>query len=363
MASEPQPHSPIPRAWFHRLRDLIRYWPARRWLLALGLGSLLTALTVGGLLSSAGTTYLHLEAHSEVAALMVTSGRPIGWSLDGGSLIECSALLDGAAGGANRGPSAVLLASDLIELNAESDTGSMPRRALEVRVAIDGDDVVVELESPATISNPPVAALGQCATEPDRLAVLVSDTGARRGLRLPALIRLPGKALGNGLTLEFRGALGLGQDVTSSRQPLLLNGKLALREVRDPWLQRWVTNPQFEVESRELGLGDKVKLANPAGAQDSTNAPQGFLRLTRGERGPEMRVQAIALAAQAEIVRPFGRPETPRPNRLKVASRDDVLLVMGGVLVAFWTLGLALYPLLPVGRVHVAQGGSADHRE
>jgi hypothetical protein len=154
---------------------------------------------------------------------------------------------------------------------------------------------------------------------------------------VPAVLHLNEKSIGNGLTLEFRGDLRVGSDASSGRQPLLTGGRLTLREVRSRGFPN-IAHAQFDIETRDLGLGDKVTIASARDDKESEDASQGFLRIVMGERNPEMTVYATATADRTDIVRPFSEPERPKASWFKRLFADELIGKLVTILVGVLSL-------------------------
>jgi len=292
----------------------------------------------------ASTEHLRLEARTDSVEIEFSPGQPIAWALGGARLLDCSKLagVTPHAGMSNiKKPQAPLADEAEIELAAIEEIDGKRLSTVRAKVSLDGNDLVVELKPLAKPEGNATATTQECSKDASRVAVL--DTGGiRRGISLPAQLRLGRERIGNGLTLEFRGDLRVGNDANSSGQPLLTSGRLALLEVRSPWLQslfQRFSNAQFEIESRDLGLGDKVTIAAPSRDEDSEDAPQGFLRIVKGLSFTEMSVHATSVTTRATIVRPFSPSERPKANWIKRVWADELLTKLAAAIVALGALG------------------------
>jgi hypothetical protein len=311
----------------------------------LGVAALAFALA----LLIATTQHVRIEAKTDSVEIEFLPGQPIAWSLDGAVLQDCkqiaaSTVLVGAS--KKRLSNKPRKAEEDIEIELTSiENDNKQRNTVRARVSLDGSDVVIELELKGS-----TAATGQqCSKDGSRTAVLALPDGTRRGISLPAVLRLTEKSIGNGLTLEFRGNLRVGNDASSGRQPLLTSGRLTLRAVRWRSIAKYA-NAQLDIETRELGLGDKVTIASPQDGKDGGNAPLGFLRIVMGERNPEMFVYATATADRTVIVRPYSEPEKPEASSLKQLLADDLISKLVAGVVGLLGLYFALRQFFPSRR-------------
>lgn len=274
----------------------------------------------------AATLHVRIEAKTDSVEIEFSPGHPITWALDGARFLDCWQLA-GDAGVRNIKRTSRSVAE--IELTPIEEV-SKHLSTVRARVSVDGNDLVIELEPVVREKDNVTAMPPGCSKDASRVAVLDTGDGVRRGINLPAQLRMGRERIGNGLTLEFRGRLRVGNDVTSSRQPLLKSGRLTLREVRSHRLHT-VADAQFDIESRDLGLGDKVTLSL---GEVSEDAPQGFVHIVKGEKSTEMSVYATAVAERARIVRPFSQPEEPKANLFKRLLTDELLSKLAAVIVA-----------------------------
>jgi hypothetical protein len=328
-----------------RLRAWQRgYYVALPWLLG---GAILFELILAALflvVFFAATQHLRIEARTDSVEIEFSPGQPIAWALGGARLLDCSQLAQVASPARMRNIKEPLADEAEISLAAIEEVDSKRLSTVRARVSVHGNDLVVELERLVKQDGLATASVPGCSKDASRVAVLDRGDGIRRGISLPAQLRLEGERIGNGLTLEFRGDLRIGNDVSSSSQPLLTSGRLALREVRSPWpwpwswLQQTFGIAQFEIESRDLGLGDKVTIAAPSPNEVSEDAPRGFVRIVKGVRSAEMSVYATTVVTQVEIVRPFNPPEPPKAHWLKRLWADELLSQLAAVIVAVGAL-------------------------
>lgn len=294
--------------------------------------ALLTALAAAVLIGS-GTTYLQVEGRSGLIRVEMDPNAEIAWELDGAVLQEC-----GDPARAKRELPEGAFIGFAAARSGEGQAAALPVATLRT----EGDTVVVKLA--ARLSD-----IDSLRCEPAASTAVFQDPGdgTRRGLRLPALLRLPKDRIGDGLMLEFRGALRLGEELLTSRHPVVYSGRVAMRERRPEWAGAITSSAYFDLEGRDLGVGDRLNLLPVNGAAQ----PEGYVRIAAEdkEQGPELTVTAATLAARAEIFRPTSRsqPERLHVNWIKIASRDDLVQLLLGALAALWTLGATIYPLLP----------------
>lgn len=297
----------------------------------------------------AATQHSRIEARTDSVEIEFSPGQPIAWALGGARLLDCSQLAQVASPARMRNIKPLADEAEISLAAIEVDRKRLD--TLRARVSLHGDDLVVELERLVKQDGRATAPAPGCSKDASRVAVLDRGDGSRHGISLPAQLRLDGQRIGNGLTLEFRGNLRIGNDVSSSRQPLLTSGRVELWEVRSPWY--WplsLMQPmfgQFKIENRDLGLGDKVKITAPTPDELSEDAPQGFVRIVRGGRSTEMSVYATTIATQVEIVRPFSPAERPKAHWLKRLWADELLSKLTALIVAVgalfkWFFGHAL---------------------
>jgi len=275
------------------------------------------------------TQHLRIEAKTGSVEIEFSPGQPIAWALGGARLLDCLQLALVAP------PSRATLTKESQEQLKDGAEIELPS-TVRARLSLDGSDLLVELTALAKPKNVATMAAPECSKDRSRMAVLDTGDGKRSGISLPALLRLDGGNIGNGLTLEFRGDIRVGNDVTSGRQPLLTSGRLTFRQVRSIW-PHWLADAQFDIESRDLGLGDKITVASLDG--DSEDAPQGFVRIVKEDRGTEMSVYATTVAGRTRIVHPFSAPESPKSNLFRRAWADELL----SILVAFILTLISLY--------------------
>ena len=292
----------------------------------------------------ASTQHLRIEARTASAEVEISPGRPIAWAMDRALLLECSQLARIAARSRERTtkvPQEQIADGAEIELAAIEADGGKRLSTVRARVSLHGDGVVVELVAKTKLDGKATENAPGCSEDTSRVAVLDTGDGKRRGVRLPAQFHLKGASIGNGLTLEFRGDLLIGNDLTGGRQPLLTSGRLTFREVRSSWAQTFA-DAQFDIESRDLGLGDKVTINAKSGGDSSENASQGFLHIVRGQGSPEMSVYATAAASHTVIVRPFSLPEKPKANWFRRLLADEMIGKLAAIL-AFMVSAISLY--------------------
>jgi hypothetical protein len=292
----------------------------------------------------AATEHLRVEARTGSVEIEFSPGQPIAWALGGARLLDCSQLAQVASRAGVRNIKKPLADEAEIALVAIEEVDGKHLSTVRARVSLHGNDLLVELERLVKQNGHATATAPECSKDARPVAVLDTGDGIRRAISLPAQLRLDYERIGNGLTLEFRGGLRVGNDVNSSRQPLLTSGRLALWEVRSPWLQWLVqklSNAQFEIESRDLSLGDKVTITAPD--KVSEDAPQGFVRIIKGVKFTEMSVYATAVTTRASIVRPFGPPEPPKANWIKRVWADELLTKLAAALVALGALGTRFF--------------------
>jgi hypothetical protein len=291
-----------------------------------------------------GTQHVRIEANTGFVEVKILPGMPTVWALGGARLLENPQFGQATSETTNqsslRVPDKIANAQGAkipidaeIELRAfEGGKNGCPDTVL-ARISLQREDVIVELEPLSMSKGDSQTSGSDCAKNIAPLAVLDNGSGVRRGLILPALLRLSGDQIDNGLTLELRGDLRIGSDVSSSRQPLLKSGRLALWEVRDRGsLSSLFFGRIFEIEQRELGLGDKLLIAERLRDRNKEDVPQGFARIVQGGTTAEMTVFVATVAAWAQLVRPFGAPESPRAHWINLFLADELLSVLSTVL-------------------------------
>jgi hypothetical protein len=307
-----------------------------------------------------------MEGTTDSLAIEFAPGQPIAWALGGAVLLDCRQLAEvvGHTGGRDTQPATPLAEDAEIELAAIAEAESKRLLTIRATVSLDDSDLVVQLEPLVAASGAASETGPECAKDGNRTAVLVTGDGLRRGIGLPAQLRLAGERIGNGLTLEFRGGLRVGSDLMSSRQPLLTRGRVTLTAVRSPWLPQALVDPQFDIESRDLGLGDKVTIAPPS-TLDLTvgDTARGFVRVVLGERTTEMSVYAAALASDAVIVRPYSLAERPKARLLRQMWADPQLGNLVTIIVALAGFLASLVTLMPSAQSSSQTSGSADNNQ
>ena len=306
----------------------------------------------------ATTQHVRIDAKTDSVEIEFSQGQPIAWALGGARLLECSQLAQVTLrAGVQKIKTPPIPNEAEIALVAIEEVDKRVS-TVRARISLHGNDLVVELEPLIKPKSDAMATAPECSKEASRVAVLDTGDGIHRGISLPAQLRLGSEGIANGLTLEFRGNLRVGNDVSSSSQPLLKSGRLTLREVR--WhLMQIIADAQFDIESRDLGLGDKVRLT----AQSLGEVPQGFVRIVQGERSPEMSVYATAVAKSATIVRPFSPPESPKANWIRYLLADELLSMLAAAIAAVcgWVIkDLFLPPLGGTSAAVVANRKAKD---
>jgi len=300
----------------------------------------------------AATQHVRMEARTDSVEMEFSPGQPIAWALGGARLLDCSQLAQMASRAGVRNikkPQAPIADEAEIALAAIEEVNGKRLSTVRAKASLHGNDLVVELERLVKQDGKATATAPECSKDANPVAVLDRGDGIRRGISLPAQLRLDDERIGNGLTLEFRGDFRIGNDANSSRQPLLTSGRLALREVRSPWpwpwswLQQTFGIAQFEIESRDLGLGDKVTIAASSSDEVSEDAPQGFVRIVKGPRSTEMSVYAATVATQVEIAHPFSPPERPKAHWLKRLWADELLSQLVAIIIAGGALARRLF--------------------
>ncbi len=293
----------------------------------------------------ATTQHLRIEARTGSVEIDFSSGHPIAWAMDGAQLLDCSRLTQVATRVEKsyaKEQQARLADGAEIELAPIKEADSTRLNTIRARLSLDGNDLLVELKSLTKTKGDATVITPDCAKDGSGAVVLDTGDGKRRAIRLPAQLRLDGEGIGDGLTLEFRGDLRIGNDITSGRQPLLTSGRLTLREVRWRFVQ-WLGDAQFDIESRDLGLGDKVTLAERSHGEDGEDAPQGFVRIVKDEKNKptEMSVYATTVAGRTQIVHPFSSPESPKANLFRRIWADVLLTATVGFIVTLTSLYFA----------------------
>lgn len=298
-----------------------------------GAGAAVATAVAAVVLTFSGTTYLQVEGRSGLVRLEMNPDAEIAWELDGAELREC-------AGDSTVGATLDLEEGQSIGFAAARPGGPAAQVLPVATVRVDSGVVLVKLS--ASLAD--VDSI-RCSGAASAAVFLDRGDGTRRGLRLPALLQMPKERIRDGLMLEFRGALRLGDELLTSRHPVVYSGRVSMRERRPDWAGSIASSSYFDLETRDLGIGDRLNLLPVDGAAQ----PEGYLRISAEEKGPELSVTGAALAARAEIFRPTSRaqPERLHVNGVKVASRDDLVQLLLGLLAAVWTLGASIYPLLP----------------
>jgi hypothetical protein len=299
-----------------------------------------------------GEQHVRMEATAGTVEIDFAPGQPIAWATSHAKLLDCNYFAQ-----AGSTDSVKTEEGSEVELGAIVDREQ--QKKVRARVSIYKKDLLIELSA----LNEPACASGaspaDCAKQASRLAVLDSGTGSKKSLCLPAQLLLEGEGLVNGLTLEFRGDIRVGNDLSSSLQPQLTGGRYALWEVRPSFLN-YFAESQFEIEKRDLGVGDKlliaaanstVSMANAAGATDKAQAtgedvPKGFLRIASEDntRPPQMTVYAAAPAEWTQIVHPFSAAERPKSHWLKRVWADDLLSKVAAFIIALVTIRSGVLP-------------------
>lgn len=285
------------------------------------------------------TEHIRIEARTGFVEIDITTEQPIAWALGEAQLLEYPQLARMASQTSKKERQERIAKEAEIEIAAIKDADGKCLHMVRAKASLDRDDFVLELE-PMTMAISDIKATPpQCSNDASPVAVLDRGDGKRSGISLPAQLRLAGEKIGNGLTLEFRGNVRIGNDVSSSRQLLLTSGRFTLRQVRSSQaLLQLISDAHFDIESRDLGLGDKVTIAVPSRGKVSDDLPQGFVRIINREKTTEMSVYATTVAAHVEIVRPFSTPEKPKAHWLRRLWADELLSKLAGLIVVLITL-------------------------
>jgi hypothetical protein len=282
------------------------------------------------------TQHLRVEAATSLAEVEFSLGPPIVWSVGGGRLLEHGQLATPTTERTNKEPQTQALDGAKIGDEAQVDFAAIKDankcvHTIRAKLSLHGDELVVELERLVKPDAGTKQEMGQCSQVETALAVLENGDGTRRAIKLPAQLRLAQSEFRDGLTLEFRGDLRIGNDVSSSRQPLLKSGSLALWDLRREWpgvlqsVRPRIVDAQYETDKRELGLGDKVWITGSASSDNSAEMPQGFVRVIKGDSSTEMSVYAATIASLARVVHPFRQPEEPKAHWMKRLWADELL--------------------------------------
>lgn len=316
------------------------------------------------------TQHLRMEAISTSAEVDFLPGHPIVWTVGGALLTEHLQLANLATQPKKKDAAAPVAKGVRIGEAAEIEFAAIKDsktciHTVRAKVSLHGNDLMVELERHVKPAVDVKANNAECSQVASPLAILDRGDGKRRGIDLPAQLRLTQPEIADGLTLEFRGDLRVGNDVSSSRQPLLKSGSLALWELRSEWpewlkwLRPMLVDTQFEIERRDLGLGDKVWIAAPTPSDSGAEMPQGFVRISKADAATEMTVYATTLTSLARVVHPFRQAETPKAHWLKRLWADELITKVGALIVA-WLGASALLPA--AGPEHRAETSALRHR-
>jgi hypothetical protein len=302
--------------------------------LAASLSAAVLAIVVLGL---SGEAILHLTANTRTLRFDVTPGPSIVWPLEGGQLADCKGLLGQGASAATN-----IKAGSSLEIRMPSvGQGQEAAGGLAVKTSLSRGVLVLEFLKTAEGKVLHESSDASCGREAGPQLWLEDSDGEVQRVQLPAQVKIPLSSFGDPLTLQFRGQVVLGQDVSSGDAHLLESGTLSLRWVRSSWLQALPISGQYAIESVPLSPGEKVVL----GTSDADHqvAPEGFLRVQTGAAAPaQIQVFAVSPVAQVEMIKPFSAPETPQASFVRRVTRDDACL---GLLSILFTIVLAWIPL------------------
>jgi hypothetical protein len=326
----------------------------------------LLILVIFVLIGAFGTQHVRIEARAGTVEIDFAPGQPIAWATPGAELLDCKYFAQiTSSDNARRPKPAPMQMGDGAELLIGGIVDKDQSKKVRAKASVHkdsrhGDGLIVELSHP---DGPACTNPTECLKQSSNLVILDNGSGSKSSICLPAQVRVKGDALTNGLTLEFRGDIRIGNDLTSSVQPQLTSGRFAIWEVRPgstSWWEGWI-EPQFEIEKRELGLGDKMLIAAPVRTKSRTvqtvasdasrtflndDAPKGFVRIAAasGDKAPELTVYAASPTKWTKIVRPFSPPEEPKAHWLKRLWADDLVSKTAAVIAALVSIRSGLLP-------------------
>jgi hypothetical protein len=247
-------------------------WP---WIAAVGLCFLVGFV----LLVLPRTARVHIQAETEVLALEVSGGEPLGWPVDGMKLLDRDGLRR------ERSSARVLEAEQRLVL--------APGLRVEITRAQKSAELAIRV-SPPDLPGAGGGTQGPAATD---VAHLRQGGGGAVAVPLPLVLTwLP--AGSPAVILQLRGRAAVGEDVAPGVRHVLLSGRIRILE--PTWLGRWHEDwreaPTYENSTYELASGDRIV---PRGVL------HGFARIAPDE---PMTVVLFGAAGAVDVVRYGGAP-------------------------------------------------------